>query len=396
MANVAPWGLLRRGYSPSMPTDEEMADLNPDPIQQSVNLDASFQPAPVQVSDIAPSYTQGAQDKQLHKDTFEELRNILSKGTQKKSISPEEVANARKIVDGMDEFKNQQSQIDTMRQQAAEAARKMEGSGDDAWLRPLIALTDSQTGSNLMAGYAPKFSQKDKMALMLKYQDELAKRENDLSNEKRKTIMGLLGNTSGFQNTDGTKTINITQDPNFGKNPATSINQFMKTTQSESKDVRSNDEELQKIMVAVNSGNSAEQAGVPMMIARMIEHARPAMAAASMEQGDRSFWEKLSQTAERLKTGKLTPKNVAEYSAFINDMKHVNELAKIALVKRWKAAGSAMGIDDSTINGLVPPEWLDPFAAQSAEWAKPKTKKTTKEPTGGDPGMDAFLKSIGK
>lgn len=64
-----------------------------------------------------------------------------------------------------------------------------------AWVKPLLALADSQTGSHLMQGYTPGLTPQERNQLILKYQDEISKRQNDLTKEARQGAMSLMSGT---------------------------------------------------------------------------------------------------------------------------------------------------------------------------------------------------------
>jgi hypothetical protein len=78
-----------------------------------------------------------------------------------------------------DEFKDQKSSADRLQAMIDAQGKQSDNSG---WIRPLSALSDSQTGSHLLAT-APDPQARN--AALLKYSDELAKRKNDMM----KTIM---------------------------------------------------------------------------------------------------------------------------------------------------------------------------------------------------------------
>lgn len=111
----------------------------------------------------------------------------------KAMVNPEEFNKALAAYKDTDEYKQQLASINNLEQLSLLATGAPDKNA--AWLKPLIALTDSQTGSHLMSGYEPGLSPKDRNTLILKYADELAKRRNDQASEARKAALGLLGDT---------------------------------------------------------------------------------------------------------------------------------------------------------------------------------------------------------
>lgn len=57
---------------------------------------------------------------------------------------------------------------------------KAQPSGSDfSWVKPILALIDSQTGSKLTSGYSEPTKEKDRQALLLKYQDQITNKNTD-------------------------------------------------------------------------------------------------------------------------------------------------------------------------------------------------------------------------
>lgn len=128
----------------------------------------------------------------------------LSKGNT--YIQPDELQSLADSIRGLPEFgeakEGQQGLVD-----ALDMLKGMD-TKETPWLKPLLALTDSQTGSNLMAGYEQGFTEKDKAALVLKYADELSKRKSDAAKNLMSGIGKMKSGEQLMQILQGQKAIN--------------------------------------------------------------------------------------------------------------------------------------------------------------------------------------------
>lgn len=89
-------------------------------------------------------------------------------------------ADADKIRN-MPEIKDQQNSLDMLQGRVNDIGA-MGTDSSQAWLRPLLQLTDAQTGSDLAKGYQPGgMSPQERQQLLLKYQDEIQKRKADMA-----------------------------------------------------------------------------------------------------------------------------------------------------------------------------------------------------------------------
>lgn len=287
-------------------------------------------------------------------------------------MSPEQVQQAYGTAANLPVFQDQQAGIDQLRQMAALAAQQK----PQLDLSPIMALADAQTGSHLAASYQRPESAQQRLQEAMSAAQKIQQDQRDLS----KNILDSVAKQKGGYLTDLQQQLArsgidlMAQDPSIKRSLVQPVNNFMTQTRQESQKMREDDSQLQKVLVAVNSGNPAEQKGVPLQIARLIEGARPAMAAAAVESGDPSLVERITATATKLSTGQLTPENVGQYTQFVRDMQKVNDLAKRGLIKRWTTSGMTMGLDPEAINGMIPADWLAPYSGQTATIMKDSPK----------------------
>lgn len=80
------------------------------------------------------------------------------------------------------------------------------------WLKPLLALADSETGSKLLSGYTPGMTAKDKNEQILKYMNDISQRKSDLN---KSVLSGISAMKNGTQQT----IINTGGAAGNGKNP---------------------------------------------------------------------------------------------------------------------------------------------------------------------------------
>ncbi len=135
-------------------------------------------------------------DETTNTDTLKnEIKDQNRNQTQRDLfLSPEEFEQQAASVRGTPEFAAQNNSIDDINAEI-ERLRKMK-TNQASWLPPLIALTDSETGSNLMKGYQPGFTEKDKAALIAKLVADVAARRGDMSN---RLLQGVKGMRAGQQ-----------------------------------------------------------------------------------------------------------------------------------------------------------------------------------------------------
>lgn len=289
----------------------------------------------------------------------------------------------------------------TLADLAQQAAMRLKYANNNVDLSPLMAFADAEGGKNshLAASYKPQLYSDAANAAQAQM-DKIAEQKNAISKEVLQNMKAQQGGTLNdllAQSLMQGNQAGIGMGRQF--NPVTAVNAFMTQTRLESKPLLENDKQLQDVLTATNSGNPAEQKGVPLQIARLIEGARPAMAAAAMESGDPSLEQKIEARANQLINGRLTPENVAQYTQFIRDMQKINDTAKNSAMGRWRTSGHEMNLSDEAINGMIPQQWLHPYDSQtkSIMKASPKAQNIVKQVApgshGGDPGMDAWLQN---
>lgn len=142
-------------------------------------------------------------------DTRKEQKN--------KYMDPEQVQEAMDTIRKSPEMQDLQQGEGSMRNALAMAAAQP--NADPGWVKPLLALTDSWTGSKTMAGYTPGVTPHERTEMLLKYQDEIQKRKADIV----KTLTGGLNasKNGGFViNTGTTKSTDTDTQGKGGPNSA--------------------------------------------------------------------------------------------------------------------------------------------------------------------------------
>lgn len=101
--------------------------------------------------------------------------------------------------DAIDKMENNLNALQTMPQ----------GGDDRAWIKPLLGLVDSQTGSNLsQTALTPQQTPQERNAMILKYQDDISKRKQDMNKE--------IINAATARQTKGGNTINVQSGDQLG------------------------------------------------------------------------------------------------------------------------------------------------------------------------------------
>lgn len=124
---------------------------------------------------------------------------------------PEQANQVFSTIRDIPEFQDLTSDIGDLKNasQELQARPKLNENG---WIKPLLALADSETGSKLMSGYTEPEKQKDRDALIMKYQDAIANRRKQAAD----TLVSGLSKFKGGQNvytTQGTTGTTVT-NPN--------------------------------------------------------------------------------------------------------------------------------------------------------------------------------------
>lgn len=127
-------------------------------------------------------------NQDVQKDLEEQTDQKKVGQTRSRLFDPDEVSPILDMIRGLPEIADQKKGIGDL-EDAISMMREMPSQRADAWVKPLLALADSQTGSNLLKGYVEPTAAKNRSELLLKYGDEAAKRKGDLA----KTILDSIG-----------------------------------------------------------------------------------------------------------------------------------------------------------------------------------------------------------
>ena len=141
--------------------------------------------------------------------------------TRALTFTPEEFQSMANSVRQLPEMQDQQKSLNDLGDVLSMTASAP--STQEGWIKPLLALADSQTGSHLSQGFQPEMTMAQRNQMLLKYLDEIQKRKSDLSKsilegvtkmksgtEQNATINSLLEKLSNeqnnkIQNTQGSK-----------------------------------------------------------------------------------------------------------------------------------------------------------------------------------------------
>lgn len=115
----------------------------------------------------------------VQKDQDEESEQAKRAKTAIRFAGPEELGPTLDMLRGLPEFEAQRQAADDFENQLA-MMREMPTANEAAWVKPLLALADSQTGSNLMKGYTEPTANKDRWQTLIKYGNEVARRKSDI------------------------------------------------------------------------------------------------------------------------------------------------------------------------------------------------------------------------
>lgn len=174
----APAGALAMGNGPlpGQPPVAAIGQLSP----QDTPADAAPDDSGDDPSSVAqlPSEKPGAYFKRQMILSQEDK----TKSQQNKYMAPDDVKAAMDVVRGTPEFQDMRQGEGSMQDLLSMTAKSQQAMAEanPSWVKPLLALVDSQTGSKLMAGYTPPASPTEMNSQLLKYADEIQKRKADL------------------------------------------------------------------------------------------------------------------------------------------------------------------------------------------------------------------------
>lgn len=116
---------------------------------------------------------------------------------QNQQYTPEEANKTFEFIRTLPEYQAQNEGVGDLENELARL-KKLPATSGDSWTKPLLALVDSETGSNLMAGYQEDDSLQKRNDMILKYQDAIANRKKQSAD----TLMSGLGKFKSGTKTD--------------------------------------------------------------------------------------------------------------------------------------------------------------------------------------------------
>ncbi len=270
---------------------------------------------------------------------------------------PNELATILKLYGDLPAFKDQSDSLNNQ----AELIKSMANRPAGIDWGPLNRLSDSWYGTKLSQGYKAPESPSERADKIMAMNQQL---QNDRRDQQRNLLNAAIMFKTGGQSVKNAQSAGQTQVASEGSQTANigpSVGKFAAQTFKESHDLQTNDEQLQKVLVAVNSWNPAEQKSAPPITARILEGGRPALMVIANESGNPSWIEKMKSFYAKVDAGTMTAENVAEFSQMVQDMKNVNKQKWDGLLPRWKATARGMNIPDDTADAIVNQNWVDPY-----------------------------------
>lgn len=128
---------------------------------------------------------------------------ITSPNIQYTQYTPKEANKTFEQIRQLPEYQAQQAGVDELAGEL-DRLKKLPSSQGDSWVKPLLALVDSQTGSKLMQGFDDNNEAEKRNQLIMRYQDALANRQKQAAD----TLMSGLGKFKSGSTTE--KDIGIT------------------------------------------------------------------------------------------------------------------------------------------------------------------------------------------
>ncbi len=142
------------------------------------------------------------------KEVGSKRQALDTKTTSKNMVYDEAAANdifdiARNMPEYQDQLRAQSSLEDTLNMMGQARTQ------DDSWIKPLLALADAQTGSNLAASFTPQGTKRSEN--ILKYKDALAQRKADTT----KSLFDTIGKLKSGSEKTGSNVTVINQGPSW-------------------------------------------------------------------------------------------------------------------------------------------------------------------------------------
>lgn len=113
---------------------------------------------------------------------------LMSPDVSYKQYTPEEANKTFEQIRQLPEYQAQQTSVDELSNELDRLKKLPQVSGD-TWVKPLLALADSETGSKLSQGYDENDASQKRGEMILKYQDALLNRKK----QQADTLMSGLG-----------------------------------------------------------------------------------------------------------------------------------------------------------------------------------------------------------
>ncbi len=172
---IQPSLFAMQNYSPKSPMDMNAGGNLQDRLAQTMGIPLNENNLPS--SDATPTETNKTPGAFAHTD-FGFQKHTGSKETTNNLLTPEQYAQGKETFENQPDVQSLRSGDQNLQNILSLLVAKK--GADPGWIKPLLALADSQTGSKLMEGYTSGMTAQEKMQLMLKYTDELQKRKADL------------------------------------------------------------------------------------------------------------------------------------------------------------------------------------------------------------------------
>lgn len=148
-------------------------------------------------------------------------RDTKTSQTRNLNYAPEEFMALAETAEQLPYIQDQRQGIQEMENLLSMTANRPTDESD-YWVRPLINLTDSMTGSKLMSGYKAPESSGDKYKKLLDMKDDIQKRKSDLS----KTLLEGISKMKAGTQTDSTQ-LGLAQMMGFNQGANNSLNDRM-------------------------------------------------------------------------------------------------------------------------------------------------------------------------
>jgi len=152
---------------------------------------ANTPPLPVGEFNIEARLKAFEGDKNVNKAA--ELKSIREEANKRIMSLPypeEDISNMYNLIANRPEMRDQLAGIDEQ-EKAIKQLENAQEAPQSSWLKPLMALVDSETGSRLLSGYEPGPGRKDRLAL-LEHKNKLQQRRGDVAKEIMGTSEKLL------------------------------------------------------------------------------------------------------------------------------------------------------------------------------------------------------------